>query len=353
VKHSPLSTQIARYEVPWRDRDWPLDVEAIFGRRAPLVLEIGFGNGEFLVDLARESPEHDHLGIEVSWGSALRLYRRLDHERSTNVRGLLGEAEAILSVCIGSGQLAAVFVNHPCPWPKERHHERRLIQPGFLHLLVDRMAPGAPLLIATDHADYADWIAEHLEAEPGLESRHATTRVHEIPGRKPTKYQRKAMDQGIADHFFEWRRVPAVARVEAGPLHAAPPPETVPLPDPMPSLTLAGSPTTAHPFAAFSPVTAREVHEDVEVVIKLSAAYAHTGGDRWMVEALTQEGPLRQDFGLMVVRRDDGLLVKLGQLGGAHPTVGVKRAVWHLGRWLLETNPGLELVQHNLGDVAG
>lgn len=341
----PLSERISDYLVPWRELEWPPDWTAVFGRRAPLVLEIGFGNGAFLQDLAIARPDHDHVGIELSWTSATHLFRRLDRSGSTNVRAVIGEAHVAVAELFGPASLSAVFVNHPCPWPKARHHGRRLLEPEFLRLLAHRMVPEALLTIATDHDAYAAWIAQALEGQDVLRSRHPTSEVASIAGREPTKYESKALAQGLGIHYFEWRKIGEAPA--PGPLPTSAPLAT------MPNLMLRGPVAFDRLLAEFEPVTRRERHAGVDVVVKLSAAFLESQGRSWLVEALTKEGRLQQDFALVVVPEADGtLLVKLSGLGARpHPTFGVKRAVWELGQRLLARHPSLELAHENLGDA--
>ncbi len=344
----PLCHSIADWLVPWKRCDWPVDWAARFGRKAPLALEIGFGNGEFLEREARRRPERDHLGVELSWTSATHLFRRLDRGGLANVRAVLGEASNVLHYLIEPGALVEVFVNHPCPWPKERHHRRRLIRAEFLALLADRMTEAAPLTIVTDHAEYADWVRDALETQSWFEPRLGTTEVAELPGRETTKYQRKAMAEGIPIHYFPWRKAASPDSV--------PPRAAFDDLDAMPSLTLQGAFDAERLFDGFATSVHRESHRDVETVVKLVAAYRRENQrDKpvGLVEALVKEDKLRQEFALQVVGQPDGkLLVKLSGLGDPHPTFGVKRAVWRLGEWLREHHPELAVVHHNLGEEA-
>jgi tRNA (guanine-N7-)-methyltransferase len=341
----PFALSVADWVVPWRERPWPLDWEAELGRAAPLALEIGFGNGEFLEREARARPWRNHVGIELSWTSATHLFRRLDRGDLPHVRVLLADAEVALSRLFAPGALSEVFIHHPCPWPKDRHAERRLLRPEVLALLATRMAPGAPLLIVTDHAAYAAEIAAALESEPALAPAQGATEVGELPGREPTKYQRKAMAAGVPIHYFPWRRTDA----PGAPL-SAPPAST---PDLMQSLTLAGRPAEDELFRGFAPVLERLAPRGVDTVVKLSHAYRREGEPVWLVEVLVKEDRLQQDFGVEVVRRGEAeTLVKLAELGHPHPTFGVRRAVWSVGAWLRGRHRELTVAAHNLGDAA-
>jgi tRNA (guanine-N7-)-methyltransferase len=131
---------------------WPMDWTAVFPRPAPLLLEIGFGNADFLLDLAQNRPEANVIGVELSLPSLRKGAKKLATAVLSNACVLQGDAKLVLWTLFTPGSLAEVYINFPDPWPKERHHERRLINGRFLHLLATRMPPDGRLDIATDHA---------------------------------------------------------------------------------------------------------------------------------------------------------------------------------------------------------
>lgn len=143
-----------------------IDLERVFGRSAPKILEIGFGMGETTTAIAARYPENDYLGVEVHTpgvGSLLKQIRELD---LPNVRVIQHDAVEVLTHMIAPRTLAGVHLFFPDPWPKKRHHKRRLVQPAFVALLAERMKPGAYLHVATDWQDYAEHILATLSAEP-------------------------------------------------------------------------------------------------------------------------------------------------------------------------------------------
>jgi len=328
--------------VDWQRQAWPIAWSSVFGREAPLALEIGFGNGAFLAEQARLHPERDHVGLEISWTAATYLFRRLDQGGLGNVRVLLGDAEAFVRRHFAPAALAAVFVNHPCPWPKARHVERRLLGRAFLAELAERMLPGAPLTMVTDHAEYAAWLTEELAAQDALVSRHATPTVSALAGRTPTKYERKALAQGLPIHYFEWRRADGPAPRP----HAAPAAEAS-----MPTITLSGEAPVEELFAGFRPQVFRETAAGVEVLVKLEAVYRRVDRPLWLVEVLAQEDQLRQHFGVDVLARHGEWLIKLSDLGLPYPTHAVKRAVWCVARWLMSRHAQLAVRHQNVGDA--
>lgn len=146
----------------------PVDLDAIYGRRAPRVLEIGFGMGEALAALALAQPERDFLGIEVHTPGVGNLLKRVDASGLSNVRVISHDAVEVLSHMIAPDTFDGVHVFFPDPWPKKRHHKRRLIQPAFVRLLASRIRPGGYLHLATDWTDYAVQMLDVLKAEPML-----------------------------------------------------------------------------------------------------------------------------------------------------------------------------------------
>lgn len=146
----------------------PLDPVALFGRAAPLGLEIGFGMGQALLDWARRRPDWNLLGVEVYQPGIGATLLGLERDGLTNVRLAEGTAEVLLAERLPDRSLAEVRILFPDPWPKKRHHKRRLVQADLVRLVAARLAPGALLWVATDWAEYGAWITEVLDAEPAL-----------------------------------------------------------------------------------------------------------------------------------------------------------------------------------------
>jgi tRNA (guanine-N7-)-methyltransferase len=146
----------------------PRDLDALFGRSAPRVLEIGFGNGEQLLHAAALEPTRDHLGIEVHGPGVGRLLNGLADGAHDNVRVWQHDAVEVLREEIADGALAEARIYFPDPWHKKKHHKRRLVNPAFVALLCDKLAPGGLLHLATDWAPYAEHMWDVLDAEPRL-----------------------------------------------------------------------------------------------------------------------------------------------------------------------------------------
>ena len=171
------------------------DLDRLFSRAAPRVLEIGFGMGETTAAIAQQHPENDYLGIEVHSPGVGSLLKRIADLRLENVRLIQHDAVEVLRHMIAPDTLAGVHVFFPDPWPKKRHHKRRLIQPPFVALLTSRMKPGAYLHTCTDWEDYAQHMLAVLSAEPVLSN--AASGYADRPATRPeTKFERRGLELG-------------------------------------------------------------------------------------------------------------------------------------------------------------
>ena len=146
----------------------PLDAPALFGRPAPLVIEIGFGMGDATAQVAAAHPELDFLGIEVHEAGVGALLKLIGETGLTNLRIVRHDAVEVLEQMLAPGSLARLHIWFPDPWPKKRHHKRRLLQPPLVALAASRLAPGGLLHCATDWQPYAEQMLEVLAAEPLL-----------------------------------------------------------------------------------------------------------------------------------------------------------------------------------------
>ncbi|GID27274.1 tRNA (guanine-N(7)-)-methyltransferase [Paractinoplanes brasiliensis] len=178
----------------------PLDLDELFGRDNPKVLEIGFGMGDTLAATARADPGRDYLGIEVHTPGIGNLLALIQDQDLSHVRVARGDAMQ-LAHRLAAGSLDAIHVYFPDPWPKARHHKRRLIQPGNVALLRERLRAGGILHCATDWPDYAEAMAATLDADPGLEPVD-----RDRAGRPETKFELRGTRAGRPITDLRYRR---------------------------------------------------------------------------------------------------------------------------------------------------
>jgi len=192
-----------RFGIAWSPA--PLDLDRVFGRAAPRILEVGFGMGETTARIAADNPQNDYLGIEVHSPGVGSLLRRVAELGLTNVRVIQHDAVEVIERMIPAASLDGAHVFFPDPWPKKRHHKRRLVQPPFAALLASRLKPGAYLHIATDWKDYAQQMLEVLSAEPQL-----VNTVRDFaprPGHRPlTKFESRGLKLGHSVWDILFRR---------------------------------------------------------------------------------------------------------------------------------------------------
>lgn len=183
-----------------------LDPAAVFGRQAPLVLEIGFGMGGATAEIAQTLPDHDFIGCEVHEPGVGALLKLIDEKQIPNIRIVQHDAVEVLRDMVGEGVLAGVHIFFPDPWHKKRHNKRRLIQPAFVVQLVKHLAPGGYLHCATDWQPYAEQMLEVLSAEPQLLNTAAG--YAEKPAYRPlTKFENRGikLGHGVWDLVFRKR----------------------------------------------------------------------------------------------------------------------------------------------------
>ncbi|MGH8540842.1 MAG: tRNA (guanosine(46)-N7)-methyltransferase TrmB, partial [Stenotrophobium sp.] len=185
-----------------------LDLAQVFGRAAPVILEIGFGNGDHLLARAQGEPQQDFIGVEVHRPGVGRLLLNAEKAGFGNLRAASHDAVEVLEGWIADGALHEVVIYFPDPWHKTRHHKRRLIQPAFAQLLARKLAPGGRLLLATDWANYAEHMLAVLNAEPAFKNTAADGRyVPRHVTRPKTRFEARGERLGHAVFDLEYRRL--------------------------------------------------------------------------------------------------------------------------------------------------
>lgn len=202
-----LAELLPRHGIPYASS--PVNLDAVFGRSAPRVLEIGFGNGDTLVELAARRPEADFIGAEVHPPGIGHCLLEIEARGLANVRVVAHDAVEVLEHMIAPGALDEVLLYFPDPWPKKRHHKRRIVQPAFVALVADRLKPGGLFKLATDWEPYAAWMLEILNASPEFANTAADGGCVERPERGATRFERRGRRLGHLVFDLEFVRIGA------------------------------------------------------------------------------------------------------------------------------------------------
>ena len=192
-----LDALLPRFGIAYREQ--LLDFRQAFGRAAPVILEIGSGMGETTAEIARANPQTDFIAIEVHGPGIGSLLNRIQALELRNLRVIRHDAVDVLERMIADGSLAGIHLFFPDPWPKKRHHKRRLVQAAFARLAARKLAPGGYLHAATDWPEYAAQIEEVFSSSPSF------ARDLPEPGRRPvTKFERRGLGLGhpVRDLLF-------------------------------------------------------------------------------------------------------------------------------------------------------
>lgn len=183
----------------------PLDFDRLFGAPGPRVMEIGFGMGQSLLDMAQAQPETQFIGVEVHRPGVGKLLAAVDAEGITNLRVICHDAVEVLEHSVPAASLARVNIYFPDPWHKKRHHKRRLIQPPFVELLASRLEAEGILHLATDWEPYAELMLEVIDASPCFENAAGAGSYSPRPDSRPmTKFERRGerLGHGVWDLIY-------------------------------------------------------------------------------------------------------------------------------------------------------
>ncbi|MDE2090698.1 MAG: tRNA (guanosine(46)-N7)-methyltransferase TrmB [Gammaproteobacteria bacterium] len=199
-----LETLLPRYGLQTTPPVW--DLVKVFGRDAQRTLEIGFGNGENLLALARAHADQDFIGIEVHRPGVGYLLNRLASEDVANMRVICDDAQEVLKRCMPDASLDRVLLYFPDPWPKKRHHKRRLVQPEFVTLLAAKLKAGGLFHAATDWPEYAQHMTEVLSAAPEFSRITAVDAAMQGQTRSLTRFERRGIHLGHTVRELAFKR---------------------------------------------------------------------------------------------------------------------------------------------------
>jgi tRNA (guanine-N7-)-methyltransferase len=304
-----------------------------------LILEIGFGYGQYLRHLSRQQPDAMIVGVEISNVCLTKAEGAIARGELPNVRVIYARAETALHHLFIPASLDEIHINFPDPWFKNRHGHRRLIQRDTVDVMVSRMKPGAKLYLATDIIEYAEMSAEIFAATPGLTNLLDAPWTNFLPSRVVTKYEARAGQEGRACYYFVYER------------NSQPAPNIPVVKDfPMPHIVFRCPLSLEQIREQFQP------SERSERGINVNYMRVYTGDQALLFEVFVDEPTIEQRVGLVLVARDELIeeagvyeyTLRLGTIGSPRPTKGMHLAVKHLGEWIMGLAPQSQLIQHKL-----
>lgn len=184
--------------------EWP-DWSNQFQNDGPLKLEIGFGNGNFLLEMAVREPDSNFIAMDFYHKGIRKVITRLDRLQIKNVRLAYGDAKERIPTLFRDGELSEIYINFPDPWPKKRHHKRRLLKPAFIETLSRKLKMEGCLRLATDHEEYFEEMLGFLNAEPSLKNRHgAAGWTHTRDDTPRTKYEKNFINAGKKIFYMDF-----------------------------------------------------------------------------------------------------------------------------------------------------
>ncbi|MCH8156756.1 MAG: tRNA (guanosine(46)-N7)-methyltransferase TrmB [Nitrospinae bacterium] len=197
--------EVAETSANFLDIDYRPDWEEVFGNSCPLNLEVGFGVGNFLIEMAIREPDENFIGMDFYHRGIRKSITRIDRYQVQNVRIVYGDAREKLPILFNDEELSRVYINFPDPWPKKRHHKRRLIKPAFIKNLSAKLKPEGEIHIATDYEPYAAEILEFFEEEPSLTNKSGhRTFLDQKEGTPQSKYEKKFIKAGEKIFYLEF-----------------------------------------------------------------------------------------------------------------------------------------------------
>jgi len=204
----PSSAKFVVEDPCFFDVDVRPDWQSQFGNSRPIKLEIGFGMGDFLIKMATQEPHSNFIGIDFSQNGILKLLARIENQQMNNIRVVYGDVRGKIPLLFQDGELDTVYINFPDPWPRKRHFKRRLIKPGLVKLVAQKLAPAGHVYLATDSEPYALESLEYFNAEPLLQNVNPESGFFAERDHLPkTKYEKSFIYAGDKIHYLEYFRV--------------------------------------------------------------------------------------------------------------------------------------------------
>lgn len=317
---------------------WPTNWLEIFEVERPLIVEIGFGNADYLIALAQKFPDCNIIGFEVSHSSMQKAERKISKAKLKNAIAVFSTGETALNHLFTPESIRQIHINYPDPWFKSRHAERRIMQRDTLDAIVSRLEKDGLFYLATDILEYAEMSHELLKETEGLDNLLDAPYVHQFPERLiTTKYEAKGFAEGRAGHYFKYRRNEKPAPI-------------VPVKEdlPMPHVVLT-TPLNPQEIAA---KVGREAFHKGNLHAALHNGYWNPRNDSVLFEITIVEPTIEQHIALILHRREEGegYVLKYATFGMPRPTEGMHFATKALAQWIVGLHPEAKVVAESIRD---
>ena len=312
---------------------WATDWAELFGAERPLIVEIGFGNADYLIALAQANPDCNVVGFEVSTQSVYKAERKIRKHKLTNVLAIYSRGETAINHLFEPQSIREIHINYPDPWFKTRHAGRRIMQADMLLAMTSRLEIGGLLYLATDIVDYAEMSHELFVEAKGLNNELNAPWVNDFPERLiTTKYEEKGIREGRPGNYFKYRRNESV----------------------IPDVPVMEEWTVPH-VVIKTPMTSQEIASAVEKVTFHKGEYIHVAvfngfwninNDSVLFEVNIDEPTIEQHIALSLRHREDkdDYILRYATFGMPRPTEGMHFATSSLAQWLVDLHPDAEIV---------
>jgi len=310
---------------------WSTDWGQLFGAERPLIVEIGFGNGDHLLHLAQTNTDHNVIGFEIANQSMDKAERKIQSSGLVNCVAVHSRGETALNHLFEPASIAQIHINYPDPWFKKRHEGRRLMQRDTLDAIVNRLQIGGTLHLGTDIRDYAEMSHALLQDTPGLDNLLDAPWVGELPGRFATKYEQKGYREGRPAHFFIYRR------------NEQPAPDVPVIKDlDMPHIIL----ETPMPPAEIMPHFQKFTAKHGNIASTVLRVYTDQQQKVLLFEVNVDEPTILQHVSVVMSERETAneYLLRLGSMGVPRPTRGLHHVVAAIADWVVSLHPEARIV---------
>lgn len=313
--------------------DWATDWNTLFGAERPIIVEIGFGNGDYLIALAKAYPDHHVIGFEISTASLEKAEKKIARHKLDNAIAIHSRGETAINHLFEPQSISQIHINYPDPWFKSRHAGRRIMQRDMLDAIVSRLKIGGLFYLATDIVEYAEMSHDLLVETNGLTNELDADWVNAFPERLiTTKYEEKGYREGRVGNYFKYRR-------NQNPIPQVPVMEEWSVPH-----VVLKTPMTPQEIASAVEKTA--FHKGDSIHVAVFNGFWNINFNSVLFEINIEEPTIEQHIALSLRHREenDDYILRYATFGMPRPTEGLHFATSTLAQWIVDLHPDAEIV---------